>query len=63
MDRPLSRLDIQAIADYLVGTSEDLDIALSELGFDPCLYGDGEIAQWLRREADLIYRRGVWKVR
>ncbi len=63
MDRSLSRLDIQAIANYLVGTGEDLDIALSELGFDPRLYADGEIAQWLRCEADLIYRRGVWTFR
>jgi len=63
MDRPLSRLDIQAIADYLVGTSDDLDIALSELGFDPCLYSEEELTQWLRRETDLIYRRGAWQLR
>jgi hypothetical protein len=63
MERPLSHHDIKTIAQYLAGTNKDLNIAISELGFDPCLYEDGEVAYWLRREANLIYRRGVWKFR
>jgi hypothetical protein len=52
--RPLSHADIKAIADYLNDTDEDLDIALSELGFDPCLYGEGEMLDWLRDEAGMV---------
>jgi hypothetical protein len=59
-ERPLSRADIGTIADYLDGTAEDLGIALSELGFDPCLYG--EMRDWLKKEANLVQCRktGVW---
>jgi hypothetical protein len=60
--RPLSHADIKAITDYLDGTEEDLDIALSELGFDPCLYGEGEMLDWLRDEAGMVRCRdtGMW---
>lgn len=52
--RPLSRTDIKTIGDYLDSTDEDLEIALSELGFDPCLYDEGEMLDWLEEEAGLI---------
>jgi hypothetical protein len=62
LHRPLSRTDIRAIADYLDGTDEDLDIALSELGFDPCLYGEDEMLDWLEEEAGLVLcpDTGTW---
>ena len=61
-ERPLSREDIRTIAQYLDGTEEDLRIAVSELGFDPCLYGEGEMRDWLEKEADLVQspKTGVW---
>lgn len=34
-ERPIVEEDIEALRDVLLGTSEHLDIALSEIGLDP----------------------------
>jgi hypothetical protein len=62
-ERPLYGADIEAIAGYLDGTDEDLEIALSELGFDPCLYEETQLRRWLEEEAGLAQceRTGVWR--
>jgi hypothetical protein len=44
--RPLSKSDLVDLAEYLYGTDESVEIALSELGFDPDSYP--EIEDWLR---------------
>ena len=54
MERPLSHADIRMIADYLYETDESLAIAMSELGFDPDLYGKREVRRWLSDEAGLV---------
>jgi hypothetical protein len=60
MERPLSKNDIQTIADYLLGSSSDLEIALSELGFDPELYSKREMRCWLYEETTLYQHNGTW---
>jgi hypothetical protein len=61
-ERPLSHADILAIADHLNGTGELLGIAMSELGFNPRLYGDAEVEKWLEEEAGLVQDSdsGIW---
>ncbi len=61
--RPLSESDIRTIADYLAGTDEDLCIAMSELGFDPLLYDEDEMRDWLQAEANLTQHpeTDTWK--
>ncbi len=61
-ERPLSNTDIITIAEYLSDTDEDLVIALSELGFDPGLYDEDEMRDWLEEEAGLVQcqESGVW---
>jgi hypothetical protein len=49
--RYLTRQEILDIAEYLNG-QENLEIALSELGYDPTEYE--EMAEWLADEAGLI---------
>jgi hypothetical protein len=62
-NRPLSHADITAIAAYLQGTDEELEIAMSELGFDPCLYMERDLRRWLKREASLSQCRDtrIWR--
>jgi hypothetical protein len=64
-NRPLSRADIKAIAAYLQGTEEELEIAMSKLGFDPSLYTEAELRDWLKREAGVVQcpDTGVWRLR
>jgi hypothetical protein len=61
-ERPLSHSDIKAIAKYLKGKDEDLEIALSELGLDPCSYNEYEMRNWLKKEASLVQcpDTGIW---
>ena len=61
MTRPLSHTDIRTIAEYLAATDRDLDTSLSELGFDPALYSERSLRQWLYNETDLRQDRdGFW---
>jgi hypothetical protein len=41
---------------------EDLFIAVSELGFDPYLYGEYDLRAWLEKEAGIVQCQdtGVW---
>ena len=59
-DRPLTRRDILDIAAYLIGTDQQLDIAMSELGFDSRRYGK-QLRRWLRDEANLTRVDGIWR--
>ena len=65
MIRPLTCTDIRAIADELRGTDDSLPVAMGSLGFDPFLFEDGEVEDWLREETGLIQSpdTGIWKVR
>jgi hypothetical protein len=44
MERPLSHHDLRTLAEYLHGTRRNLQIAASELGFDPSKY---PLRRWL----------------
>ena len=61
-DRPLDKSNITELAEYLYGTENSAEIALSELGFDPDLYP--EIEEWLS-ELGLVCDRdsGIWRQR
>jgi len=50
-ERPLSTTELHEIAHYLYGTKAHIQVALSELGFDPDDYPD--IRRWLSREVGL----------
>ena len=58
--RYLTRNNILEIAEYLNG-NDDLEIALSELGFDPALYD--EMEKWLSDEANMVRDpdTGIWR--
>jgi hypothetical protein len=65
MIRPLTCTDIRAIADELRGTDDSLSVAMGSLGFDPFLFEDGEVEDWLREETGLIQSpdTGIWRIR
>jgi hypothetical protein len=61
MKRPLSKEDIRTIAQYLAFTERDLFESVSELGFDPALYGEQALRRWLRDETSITQGiNGFW---
>jgi hypothetical protein len=58
--RPFTDADLRTLAAYLVGTEEDVDIALSELGFDP--HEHPEIREWLGGIGLTFNRKWHWEL-
>jgi hypothetical protein len=55
--------DIQILAQYLKGTDNSFECALSELGFDPDEYDERKIRKQLRKETGLVQCQdtGIWR--
>jgi len=60
MYRPLTRTDLNAIAAELVGTDNDLQVTMGELGLDLYHYGVSDVLAWLRQDYGLVLVDDRW---
>ncbi len=60
MYRPLTRTELNAIAAELVGTDNDLQVTMSELGLDLYHYGASDVLAWLHQDYGLSLIDDRW---
>jgi hypothetical protein len=58
--RPISDTDLRTLAAYLAGTDDDVEVALSEMGFDPWAYP--EICEWLAGLGLILNGTWQWEI-
>jgi|WetSurMetagenome_2_1015567.scaffolds.fasta_scaffold551052_2 hypothetical protein len=56
--RPFSMTDLCSLASYIIGTNKNVEIALSELGYDPQQYP--HIRKWLAATG-VVFDGHRWK--
>lgn len=60
MYRPLTKNDLATIAAELIGTDNDLQTVMSELGLDIHRYGDARVLDWLYADFGLVVINDRW---
>jgi len=60
MYRPLTKNDLATIAAELIGTDNDLQTVMSELGLDIHAYGETRVLNWLCKDCGLVAINDQW---